>query len=394
MGNEASRTRVVYISEFVNETGASTAFSRRSKALAQGLAVLGADVILTTDEPEVKAQAIAGVRLVRVHSLRGSRAYKRDMMYRVLTALTSSRSFARLFEQFQPQVVIASFHEPLHSFCAILAARLQGKPAILDAQDSWLVLGQTHHGRIRNTVRKTLERTAMQAADIVTTVTPTLGDIICASYRLPRDKVEVVYNGADLPREIASQKKDIDVIHLGSPREYYDTLAAVDALGRIRSSGIAPNIVFLGCVDDEYVVRVRRKVEELDMTDQFRFLPPVPPDQVGQWLDRSVVALHTFNPNPIFRCAIGVKVFEYLAHGVPVVHHGPTGGETARLITEGKCGIVVDSMEGLGTAIVSLLRDVDRRSALSSSARAVATSYTWARSSDAMNALVQRLALG
>jgi len=383
-------TKVVFASEFVNGHAHTAAFARRSNSLARELAKLGMKMWLVTGERGESAVSPAGVAVVRFPYLlkNGSRL---GVTGRSASSLAFGWAFARFVRRVAPDVVIASFHEPIQGLLAVLAGRMCGAHTIFDSHDSWLVLEHEHAGAMRNWLRKVLENNAFHLADNVTTVTPTLRDTIATGYRLALTKIHVVYNGADHSQKTPVGEQDVDVIHLGSPRAYYHTLEALDAIAHVRRSGLPARFVFLGSTGEEYVTRVREKTARLGLQDLVEFVPPVSFDVVGEWLDRAKVALHTIAPDPVYKCAIGMKVFEYLAHGLPIVHMGSLDGETAKLIRHRNCGLVAETPQELGEVLVRVLRHEGLRQKLSNAAHQAAHEYSWEKSAKSIAQLIDRV---
>jgi glycosyltransferase involved in cell wall biosynthesis len=288
-----------------------------------------------------------------------------------------------------PDCAVISFHTPLLVFLIAIVAKMAASASIVDAQDAWLYSQSSYHGRFRNRIRRGLERAGMLTASKVTTVTPTLARMIVKGYRLPRENVAVVYNGASVPTISEARDRDIDLLHLGSPRQYYDTSAFIDALGRLHLEGERPRTVFLGCTEDLYVRSMVQHAEKLGLQKHVRFVPPVAASDVSRWLQRSSIGIFTLQRRPEHACAIGVKVFEYLSMGLPVIHLGPRDGETATLLREGDCGLVAETVGELASHLTRLLRDDALRMQMGIRARNVARRFTWSAAAGSMMSILE-----
>ncbi len=378
--------KLVYVSEFLNEDSQAAAFARRSRSLAQQLSYRGFTVTQATTER--RPAAAPADTVVRLRPSVSSRKMGGRLRVRVSATFPIARSVSKLLRRERPDRLIVSFHDPQYGLLVTLTGRLSGLPILFDAQDSWIVLEHEHDGAIRNRLRRTLERTALRLSTHVTTVSPTLRDLLIQEYGLAANKVHVVFNAADPLPTSSSLRKDIDLIHLGSPRQNYDTLSLIDAIALLRSSGLKPRLVFLGCTDEQYVHAVKRKVLDLGLQDQVAFEPPVPLDSVPAWLARSTIGVQTLRDDPIYRCAIGVKIFEYIATGLPVAHMGPSDGETAKLVSSTGCGVAASTVSGFADALGGVLADPERIRALGAIARAVARDHTWEASARTMERLL------
>ena len=376
--------KLVFASEFINEDSTAHAFARRARSLARGLAHLGLAVTVVTPEAAGAKTMSVPFEILHLHPPARARSLCSGPLSRAAQSALFALRLARVLRRDKPGRVICSFHDPLLVLLAILAGRVTCGMTNSDVHDSWILLEHHHQGRLRNQVRKMLERISMHLATGVTTVSPTLKDLIVMYYRVPAKKIQVVYGGADLPPVLPPVVKDIDLIHVGSPRVYYDSMAFVEALTVMSKSGFSPSVVFLGSRDDSYVDQVRAKVRELGLEKQVQFLPPVPPDEVQFWLARSKVGVHTMSSDSIYSCSIGVKFFEYIANGLPVAYLGTPGDETARLIVSSGCGRTASTVPEFADALRDLLLDEKKRGVMGAKAREMAKKYSWDESAREM----------
>jgi glycosyltransferase involved in cell wall biosynthesis len=123
-----------------------------------------------------------------------------------------------------------------------------------------------------------------------------------------------------------------------------------------------------------------------------RYLGRVAPEDVPALLARARVGVIPLQPIPNYRDAYPVKLFEYLAAGLPVV---ATDVPRWREVLETHdCGICVpaNSPRSLGEALMTLLHDDDRARAMGERARRAAEQhYSWQSQADALVALYAKL---
>ena len=118
----------------------------------------------------------------------------------------------------------------------------------------------------------------------------------------------------------------------------------------------------------------------------------VSPERVVEMSGEVRVGLHVVEPLEAYRESLPIKVFEYMAAGVPcIVSDFPAW----KAMVEGhRCGLTVDplSADAIATAITSLLRDAPSSEMMGrNGAEAAATNYHWRREGDALVALYRRL---
>jgi glycosyltransferase involved in cell wall biosynthesis len=213
----------------------------------------------------------------------------------------------------------------------------------------------------------------------VTAVSATHADLIAQGYRIPRHRISIVHNGVMDPAEPPppGAEKAFDLIHLGAPRPYYDTPSLLQALAQTRDQGVAPRTVFLGCLDDEYTTEARQDAEELGLSDTVEFLAPVPWEEVPSMLARARVGLYSHCPDPIYDCALGVKLFEYMQAGLPIAALAGGKSEAARVLTECGCGFAASDPASYAKSLADLLRSPDTVSTMGAAAREASRDFTW-----------------
>jgi glycosyltransferase involved in cell wall biosynthesis len=130
---------------------------------------------------------------------------------------------------------------------------------------------------------------------------------------------------------------------------------------------------------------LRRELERSAGWPHVRYLGRVAPEQVPELLTRARVGVIPLRPIPNYRVAYPVKLFEYLAAGLPVV---ATDVPLWRALLDAHgCGLCVpaDSPHRLAEAITAILDDDDRARAMGQRARLAAERhYSWQSQADAL----------
>ena len=372
---------ILFFTEFADVGTTAPGFAIRSLALARHLSQMGLSIAVLTPEIVPASRASDGLRWLAFAPRKVRRGSEWGPWSILRFDFESARVFFGVLRRENPEAVIAALHDPLLAFLIMIASRIVCGTVVFDVHDSWLVLEKEHSGRWKNKFRKVLERAAMLVATKVTTVTPTLKQMISRSYRIPSGKIKVVFSGAELTSATRLQQRnlerDVDLLHLGGPRPYYDTETFLDALSILEGQGFSCSTVFLGFGDDSYLRRVKKRVDTLGLASHVVFLPSVRQNEVSNWLARTKAGVHTLAPDPTYRCAIGIKIFEYLANGVPILHLGPPDGETAELIARTGSGVCASDALGMAEAIRRTLSDSAGLARMSSNARHAALQFSW-----------------
>ena len=150
----------------------------------------------------------------------------------------------------------------------------------------------------------------------------------------------------------------------------------VDALGRLRDAPCALAVVGGPAAD---VDALRARWQALGLASGRLFAPgQVPPERVPLWLAALDVGTIPFPDRPHFaECASPMKLFEYLAAGLPIVATRlPSLGE---VLVDGETALLTPpgDVAALAAALRRLHDDAELRASLARGARRVAGTYTW-----------------
>lgn len=281
-------------------------------------------------------------------------------------------------KKIKPDLIMASTPGPFMPFEGLIVAKYLKIPFIFDMQDSWHLSRFSHTGAIRNTIKMYLEGLCAIHANIVFSVTPTYRKTISTGYNIPIKKIELVYNGVDFKAFPKEEKIEIiDLIHLGSPRGYYDTLRLIEAFSIIVRSLPKIRIKFLGCTDEDYVYKIRKFAEEKGVSKNIEFASHMPYENVPYELNKAKIGIISLIDLPEYKSAVGVKVLEYMAAGLPTAYLGPSESEQEQLIKENDVGICATEPDEFAKKVINLLNNIEMRRKMSINARKSIKKYNW-----------------
>lgn len=291
---------------------------------------------------------------------------------------------ARLARAVRPHIVIERYHN--FGGEGALAARASGAALVLEVNAPIVDYPGSLKARLDRAVlvepmRRWREWQCHQAALVVTPVR----DILPAW--VPADRILEIEWGADPDRfrpdaggavPFAREPGEIVVVFAGAFRAWHgarrlaEALVALQARGHDRLHG-----VFIG--DGPEMTAVRRAAAGLR---RVTFTGPLPHEAMPAALAAADVGAAPFDvaAHPPLRLGFywsPLKVFEYMAAGLPVV--APRIPRLARLVEDGVEGVLYDPDDrgGLEAALVRL-EDASRRAWMGRAARArAAREYSW-----------------
>ena len=206
------------------------------------------------------------------------------------------------------------------------------------------------------------------------------------------DRIAVVPNGLDLDTYVPDPHEppfdEPTLLYLGRLKRYKGVDLVLEALARLRAAGPdEARLLVAGKGDDE--ARLRQRTSELGLDDAVSFLGYVSEEEKRTLFRRSWVHLLT-SPKEGW----GITVLEAAACGTPTVASDAPGLRDS--VRDGVTGLLVPhgDVDALAAAIGGLLRDPDRLRAMGGAARDFARGFSWDRTADALEGILERVVTG
>ncbi|MCT0225912.1 glycosyltransferase family 4 protein [Synechococcus sp. CS-1328] len=239
---------------------------------------------------------------------------------------------------------------------------------------------------------------AFRQAALVVALSPAMAELACR-HGARRQALRLIPNGVDpceigLPQHHATAKAalldphgSLRLLFVGtlSPVKGVDVL--VEACARLRRQAQSYELSLLGSGTDLQVEQLRRKVEDLGLQAQVRFLGPRPRSRLAPFLRSAHVLVVPSRSDPL-----PTVVLEAMLAGVPVI--GSAVGGIPFLLDGGSCGALVppEDSESLAQALADLARSPARRAALAAAAlNRASTRFTWERCGADLDAALRGL---
>jgi len=290
----------------------------------------------------------------------------------------SIRELITRVKEIKPDLIISSTPGPFIPFEGLLTAKYLKIPYIFYMADSWHLTRHSHKGILRKYLKMLLERVCATYSDYIFVVTPTLKQIISEGYNIHQDKLKVVYNGVDLNSFPKLEKNEIyDLVHLGSPRFYYDTVKLIDSFSIIVHNYPEIKLIFLGCTTEIYVKKVKLYAEEKGLLDNIEFVPIIPYEKVPYELSKAKIGIISLIDRAEYKSAIGVKVYEYMAAGLPTAYLGPSNSEQEKIIIDNDIGVSSSNITDFAEKVIHLMKNKKTRDIMGENARICVKKYSW-----------------
>lgn len=373
--------KILLLWPFFHPDNSGIACAIRGEAFAKYLNKKGIDISVfvpqkkNVSKTRIKFEGCTVYRTITYNTLAESYPFYLSALYLPISLLTLIRKVIKI----KPDIIIASTPGPFLPIEGLLISKCLKIPFIFDMEDSWHLTKLSHKGAKRNNIKMYLESLCATHADLIFTVTPTLKRIICTGYKIPEDKIKIVYNGIDsniLPK-INNICENVDLLHLGSPRIYYDTMKLIDAFYILIKHLPEIRIEFIGCTGEDYVEEVKRYVNEKGLSKNIKFVPPILHEKIPYELARAKIGVISLLNRPEYTSAIGVKVFEYMAAGLPTAYLGPSKSEQEKIIKENNIGISSSDPFEFVEKVISLLGNRELRHIMGTNAKKAVKKYDW-----------------
>ncbi len=282
----------------------------------------------------------SGVKIIRVQNVRSSYGIGTQQ---ILTIPRFWRSALDLINRLKPHLVHC------HDFDTLPAGLFWGKlhhiPVIYDAHEYYADLVRPRlTGLVGKAIYVTIriaERYAAHIADAVITVDETLGAI----YRRRNQRVLVI--GHYPQRSMAFQANpifshsELTLLYSGRISSDRGALLYIDILRCLRDFDIPARLKFAGVItptSQEHLIKqhmggVEKYIENLGW---------IPYQQIQDVYHSADIGLTILQPESRYIAALPVKLFEYMANGLPVI--ASNFPSMTSIINEARCGVLVDPL--------------------------------------------------
>lgn len=279
----------------------------------------------------------------------------------------------------RPDVIVATSPPLTVGPTALVLGLLRWAPYVFEVRDLWPE-SAIDAGVIRNPVMKAIgyamEWLSYRGARWVNALTPAFEEVLATRKGVPRDRLSMIPNGADLDllapgpkenrvrRELSLEGKFV-VTYVGAHGVANRLMQLIEAAERLRDD---PQIVILLVGDGMEKPMLRREVERRGLTN-VRFIDSVPKGEIGDYINAADVCTAVLQANDTFRTVYPNKLFDYLTCGRPILVG--IDGVARRLVEEAGAGVFArpEDPDDLAAKIRDLKSDPARLEAMGRAGR-------------------------
>lgn len=173
--------------------------------------------------------------------------------------------------------------------------------------------------------------------------------------------------------------KVYDFIYAGHISKARGIEEIIHAIAVLRAEMPELKCLIIGAGDgNEYIGKLKRLIVSLGANKNVLLHEAVPFKEIKGYYQQSKIGLGLYHPTKKYSNAIAIKLFEYMAFGLPVIfaNHGPS----AEIILKENCGLLVDvsQKETIVDAMVQLLtNNILYEKSRQNGIKAVEKSYNW-----------------
>jgi glycosyltransferase involved in cell wall biosynthesis len=243
-----------------------------------------------------------------------------------------------------------------------------------------------------------IEQRVLARATGVFAVSEPLVDMV-ASLGVPRSRIHVVPNGADLTAFSPNRRwagvrrrlglEDAFVIgFVGSLKVWHGVDVLLDAFRRLHAEDTRARLLIVG--SGPMQEDLQAQAAKADVADSVLFTGALDHRQIPRYLAAMDVAVAPYRSMDQFYFS-PIKLFEYMAAGCCVV--ASRLGQIDQIITDRTTGLLVppDDAEALATALSELRSDPARRTELGTAARRAAEQrFSWERAARTISELIEQ----
>lgn len=219
-----------------------------------------------------------------------------------------------------------------------------------------------------------IERYCIKKANHVISVGYSLAE---SAKQIRKDQnVSCIPNGVDyrLFSEIDNSDVKNIMVYVGTVSDWSGLTLVVNSLPIIKKEVSDIKLLIVG--DGEYINDLKDRSKKSGMHNCIEFLGKKEYSTIPNIMSNCKIGLATYPKNDLMKYAFTLKLFEYMAAGLPVITTDI--GDGARIIKESNSGLIIDyTVESFSSAVIKLIKDENTRNLMSANGIKYAQKFDW-----------------
>ncbi len=201
---------------------------------------------------------------------------------------------------------------------------------------------------------------------------------VASRFKRKNPNTAIVYNYSSFYPKEKSSPKEYDAVYCGSLLASKGITQMIDLALFLKAHGNDLKFLFIGGFYDKRLENgIREKIRRNHLENNVVFTGEIPFKEVQTYYSKSKMALCLFPSNRTNRLILPIKLFEYMAFGLPIV--GSNFGHIQEIILSNQTGLVADpdNIEDTAKAVLTLLQNEKYKEYYLRCISAVKEKYFW-----------------
>ena len=210
---------------------------------------------------------------------------------------------------------------------------------------------------------------------------------------LPDNNVDVIYNYTNLYKKRKEMIKEYDLIYCGGITKFRGAFKIIETIKILKEDFPEIKMLFLGnFFTNEFKTEMNKHIVRHKLISNIILKESVPYNEVANYYNKSRIGLGIFLPIKTHKIILQIKIFEYMAMGLPII--GSNFGHINNYILDNNVGITVNPLNSqeIANAIKKILITPSLYSKFKDNGiKAVKEKYNWKLMEEKLLSIYERL---
>jgi glycosyltransferase involved in cell wall biosynthesis len=333
----------------------------------------------------------SGVKIIRIQNIPSTYGIGIRQLLRIPKFWISVQQHLK---QIKPSIIHC------HDFDTLPVGLWIGKthrvPVIYDAHEYYAELVKPRLTGISGWLVFTLINFCEQIGVHLSNAVVTVDQTLAAIYKKNNHNVVILGHFPEIKMALHSNpvfnRSELSLIYAGRLSADRGILLYADMVRKLQEKGI-PTQLFLAGVFIPESEKTSFYGYAKDISNSVKYLGWISYDQISEVYHNADIGLAVLMPEPRYVAATPVKLFEYMASGLPVI--ASNFPSIAEIVNDARCGLLIDPIGGLTEAINSIEHwwesKVIPQTLGENGRRAILSKYNWENYSNCLIELYQDL---